>query len=307
MKKILLIATGICMAVALQAQQELQVSQYMFNGLFLNPAYAGSHEYFSASALHRSQWVNFDGAPSTQLVSIDGPLADNKLGVGLIVSNDRIGITNQFEASANFAYHLETGAGKLSFGLRAGLSMYSADFNEIQNWDENDPVYQNGNIENQAIPKFGAGIYYYTDKFYAGVSVPTIIAADDNLIPEGSSQSSFFEEHFFLNAGYVFETSGPIAIKPSFLAKYQQAAPMEFDINCNFYYNNFIGLGVGYRTGDAVVGMLDINITNQFRVGYAYDYTLSDINDFANGSHEIMLGFDFGKNVDIKTRSPRYF
>lgn len=307
MKRILFILTGICISLTVEAQQELQVSQYMFNGLFLNPAYAGSHEYFGATALHRSQWVNFDGAPSTQLVGIEGPLANNKLGVGLIVSNDKIGITNQFEASANFAYHLETGFGKLSFGLRAGMSMYSADFNEIENWDENDPVYQTGNIENKAIPKFGAGVYFYREKFYAGLSVPMIYAADNNLIPEGSPQERFFEQHFYLNSGYVFETGGPLAIKPSFLVKYQQAAPVEVDLNCNVYYQNFIGLGVGFRTGDAIIGMLDINITNQLRVGYAYDYTLSDINDFANGSHEIMLGFDFGKDVDIKTRSPRYF
>jgi type IX secretion system PorP/SprF family membrane protein len=150
-------------------------------------------------------------------------------------------------------------------------------------------------------------MYYYAEKFYAGLSVPTIYSMDKSIISDNSEESNFFTQHYYLNTGYVIETSSIFAIKPSILVKYEPSAPVEVDLNCNFLFFQKFWLGAGYRTGDAIVGMLEYNITPQLRAGYAYDYTLTDIADYSSGSHEIMIAFDFGKNVQIKTRSPRYF
>ncbi|WP_306640205.1 PorP/SprF family type IX secretion system membrane protein [Sanyastnella coralliicola] len=307
MKKLILIILAVSFSSLGFAQQELQVSQYMFNGLLLNPAYAGTHDYWSASVLHRSQWVNLDKAPTTQVVAIDGPIANKRLGVGLILSNDQIGITSQLEAAANIAYHLPLGAGDLSFGLKLGGSSYSADLSEVVVWDENDPVYNGANIQGQFIPKFGFGVYYHTERYFAGFSVPMIYSLDDEIIIDNSVTADYFTQHYYLNGGAVFTPNVNLAIKPSVLVKYLPAAPVEVDLNCNFLFYNRLWLGAGYRTGDALIGMLEYNITPQLRAGYSYDYTLTDINDYSSGSHEIMIGYDFGQDVQIKKRSPRYF
>jgi len=307
MKKVLLLVVLAFSTVSIFAQQEMMVSQYMFNGLLLNPAYAGTHEYFSASVLHRSQWVKFDDSPVSQVFSIDGPIAKNKLGVGLLVTNDKLGVTSALDVSGNLSYKLDLGVGHLSFGLKAGISSYSANLNDLVVWDNDDPLYAQGNISNEMVTKFGFGMYYYTEKFYAGLSVPTIYSIDKGIISENSDEDSYFTQHYYLNTGYVFETSSIFAVKPSILVKYEPAAPVEIDINCNFLFFQKFWLGAGYRSGDALVGMLEYNITPQLRAGYAYDYTLTDIADYSSGSHEIMIAFDFGKNVQIKTRSPRYF
>lgn len=288
------------------AQQEIMISQYMFNGLVLNPAYAGSHAYWSGSALYRKQWVQFDGAPTTQTVAIDGPIANRKLGVGLTFSNDQIGITRQQEVGLNFAAKVSTGSGRLAMGIRLAGAFYSANFNDLVVFDENDPTY-NANLTSQFIPKVGAGMYYYERKWFVGLSMPTIFALDDNILPDVTLNDRFFKTHTYLNAGYVFEPSSILAVKPSVLLKYQGEAPVQADFNCNLLFFKKFWLGAGYRTGDAVIVMAEWNITNMFRLGYAYDLTTTDISTYSQGSHEVMLGVDFGKDVNLKVRSPRYF
>jgi type IX secretion system PorP/SprF family membrane protein len=307
MKRILFTIALLLTGAGLYAQQELMVSQYMFNGLLLNPAYAGTHSYFSASALHRSQWTSFEGAPTGQVVAIDGPVANERLGVGLLISNDRIGITSQLEASVNIAYHLPLGAGDLSFGLRAGGSSYSATLSDITVWDQNDQVYNQNDIQGQFIPKFGFGVYYHTEKWFAGFSVPMLYSLDDQIVLDNSVTSDYFTQHYYLNAGTVIEANSNVAIKPSLLVKVEPTAPVQVDLNCNVLLYRRLWLGAGYRTGDALIGMVEYNITPQLRAGYAYDYTLTDINNYSSGSHEIMIGYDFGRDVAIKKRSPRYF
>ncbi|MGF1564275.1 MAG: type IX secretion system membrane protein PorP/SprF [Flavobacteriales bacterium] len=291
-----------------QAQQELMVSQYMFNGLLLNPAYAGTRDYWSATALHRSQWMKFEGAPTTQVVGIDGSIAKDRLGVGLVVNNDRIGITSALDVSANIAYHLQlTAKSTLSFGLRAGAASYSARLSELVAWDPGDNVYATGDIQGQFVPKFGFGMYWHNDRYYAGLSVPLVYSIDDAIIIDNSVTSNYFTQHYYFNAGGVFDAGANLAIKPSFLVKYHPSAPVQVDLNCNFLIYRRLWLGAGLRTGDALIGMIEYNITPQLRMGYAYDYTLSDINTYSSGSHEVMLGFDFGSDILVKKRSPRYF
>ena len=306
MKKAILIGTLLIGCLYGSAQQEILISQYMFNGLVLNPAYAGTHAYWSSSLLARTQWVGFDKHPTTQTLCLDGPIASRKMGLGLTVSNDKLGVTKQLELGANASYKLILGPGNLSFGLRAGVSSYSADLNEVRVWDENDPAYA-ANIQGEIIPKFGAGAYFYATKWYVGISVPVIAALDKNVISDGSVADKFFRSHSYLNAGAVFEPSLVVAVKPSILVKYTSNAPVEVDVNCNVLFFQKYWIGAGYRTGDALVAMAEWNITPQFRLGYAYDFTLSDMADYSSGSHEIMLGFDFGKDVNLKARSPRYF
>jgi type IX secretion system PorP/SprF family membrane protein len=307
MKKIFAILIAFGGSLVAYSQQELLVSQYMFNGLMLNPAYAGTHAYFSANALHRSQWVQFEKAPVSQVFSIDGPISNDKLGIGLLVHNDKLGVTSQLDASANISYKLLLGSGKLSFGLRAGFSNYSAKLSEVVVWQSGDQVFERNDISGEFVPKFGFGMYYYTDSFYAGLSVPNIYSLDDNILIEESQDEGYFEQHYYLNAGVVIESNTTLTIKPSILVKYVPSAPVEVDLNCNFMFFRKFWLGAGYRTGDALIGMLEYNITPQLSAGYAYDFTLTDIAEYSNGSHEVMVAYDFGKRIEIKTRSPRYF
>ncbi|MGB1031191.1 MAG: PorP/SprF family type IX secretion system membrane protein, partial [Flavobacteriales bacterium] len=201
MKRYLTFAFLLTIATSAWSQQELQVSQYMFNGLLLNPAYAGTHDYFSASLLHRSQWVNLDNAPTTQVFAIDGPIAKDKLGLGLIVSNDQLGIISQLDVAANLSVKFQLGQGDLSFGLKGGISSYSADLASIEIWDVQDQVYNQNNIQGELVTKFGFGAYYYMDKFYAGVSVPVIHSLDDAILPEITGQSTYFTQHYYANVG----------------------------------------------------------------------------------------------------------
>lgn len=313
MRKIVISILLVLGVGSLTAQQEIMVSQYMFNGLFINPAYSGTHKYWEATALHRSQWVGLDGAPTSQMIAIDGPLMDEKLGLGAIISHDKIGDTEQFEFSANGSYHLDLDSerkNRLSFGIRAGFTNYTARLDETFVFDENDPVF-NTNIDHKFVPKVGAGVYFYSERFYAGLSVPTLFAGDKALQIKPDSifngtDKEYFEKHWFFNTGYVFTLSENLILKPSVLVKYEPAAPLQVDINANFLIYEKVWVGASYRTNDAIIGIVEVNVTPQIRVGYAYDLTLSDISNYSSGSHEVMIGYNFGKEV-IKMKSPRYF
>ncbi len=300
MRKFILLFLFSVSILLTKAQQDAMVSQYMFNGLFLNPAYAGSHDYFSSTLLYRQQWVNFAGAPSTAIVAVDGPLLNKKMGVGLIASNDKIGVTNQTDVYANYSYFLKMGKGKLSFGIKAGASQYKASVKDLTVWDQNDQVFT-GTIRTAWIPKFGFGSYYYTDKFYAGFSIPALLAYGDV-----KSLNIDVSKHYYLTSGYVFTVDEKFKIKPSFLLKYQSAAPVQIDLNLTVMFIDQFALGVSYRTGDAFVMMAEYQANKRFRIGYAYDITTTAIKSYSSGTHEIMVGFDFGKNI-IKTKTPRFF
>jgi type IX secretion system PorP/SprF family membrane protein len=306
MKKILTLLIATASVFSGKAQQDVMVSQYMFNGLFLNPAYAGSHKYFSSSLLHRSQWLKFEGAPKTSLIAVDGPLMNQKMGIGLIVAHDKIGVTSQTDVYANYSYFLKLGSGKLGFGIKAGVSNYTAQVSDLTVWDADDQSFT-GTKQSALLPKFGFGTYYYTEKWYAGFSLPALIAYDPNHNFNLSVESSSaVRKHYFLTAGYVFTANEKLKIKPSFLIKHQSAAPVQADINLTAMYIDAIALGVSYRTNDAVSIMLEYQANQRFRIGYAYDITTSKIRNYTSGTHEIMLGFDFGKDI-TKVKTPRFF
>lgn len=293
--------------MATYAQQEVMVSQYMFNQLFLNPAYAGSHGYLSSSLLHRSQWMKVEGAPQTSMMAVDAPLMKGKMGAGLSIVHDRIGVSRDIDIAGHYAYHMRVSEGsKLAFGLRAGLSVYSARLSDLTYWDTDDQVFQ-GNITNKPVGKFGFGMYWYDRTSYVGVSVPTIYAADGKISMNATGAiQGYFTQHYYLHAGHVFPINASFDLKPSTLIKYTPNAPVEADVNCNVLYKEKIWLGLGYRTGDALVGMIEYQIDPMLRIGYAYDMTTSKLRTYTSGSHEVMLGLDFGKDP-IRIKSPRYF
>ena len=307
MKKSIIIFFVVLLNIAAKAQQDPMISQYMFNGLFLNPAYSGSHKYYTSSLLHRTQWVNFPGSPKTTLLAVDGliPGKSENMGVGLIVTHDQIGATEQTDIFGNYAYQLKLKKGKLAFGLKTGVSNYVFKSNNVTVWDANDEVFTGRRTT--WLPKFGAGAYYFTEKWYAGISIPTLVAYDANHdFNFDVNKGTFLNRHYYAYGGYVFTLDKKFKLKPSALVKYLPSAPLEADLNLNLLYNDQFWIGASYRSMDAVVIMVEYQTNYRFRVGYAFDYTTSKIRKYSAGTHEIMIGYDFGKDL-VKIKTPRYF
>lgn len=308
MKKFLLkIIICVCMVpLAVSGQQHALFSHYMFNGLYINPAYAGSKDFVSSTLIARKQWTGFEGAPSTQIASLHAPLNNKKIGLGAVISNDKIGITSQTDFYGSYAYHIPMDNGKLSLGLNAGFSYFKSRFGDLVVWDPDDTVYAATSLSN-ILPNFGAGMYYYTKKFYAGLSVPQILSYD----PEQSFHIDVDEvhqvsRHYYFTAGGILSTRGELKYRPSFMLKYSAAAPLQYDINLNVLISEIIWVGASFRSSDAVMLLLEYQVDKKLRIGYSYDMTLSEIRNYSSGSHEIIIGYDFGFNV-LKVKTPRYF
>ena len=298
MKKLLLLLFTSVAALNLTAQQIPHYSQYMFNGLAINPAYAGSKDYLSLTALYRKQWVDFPGAPETQTFSAHGPLSQGKMGLGFLFVNDKTGESNKrMDFLASYAFHIETGSGVLALGVQGGIAQFSNNLSKLRVFDLGDNVANMD--ESEIFPMAGAGIYYYTEKFYAGASAPQLLSTDPKAAPS-------LVNHFFFTTGIVLGSGDNFKLKPSVMLKSVAPSPLSYDINLNAFFGKMIGVGVSYRSEDAIVGLLELQLTPQLRLGYSYDMVQSDIKDFAPGSHEIMLGYDFGHEVP-KVRVPRYF
>jgi len=288
------------------AQQKPMYSQYMFNMLNINPAYAGSRGAMSAVALYRNQWVGFPGAPRTTTFSFDMPIQNRKVGLGMQLYDDRVGIERTTGFNAIYAFRFQfAGSGTLSLGLQAGLLNYQANYTEVNTYLPNDPAFSS-NVRG-ILPAFAAGVYYNSDKFYIGFSTPAFLRTKIkyNNAAEIASVSSR-DLHLYLASGTVFDLNPDLALKPSILVKAVSGAPVEVDINCNLWLQNKISLGASYRTGDAIVGMVEYQVNQQLRFGYAYDKTFSNLGTLVNGTHEIMLRLEFG-SPSVRVSSPRYF
>ena len=299
---LLLLFTGVV------AQQHPLFSQYMFNGLYINPAYAGSKDFISSTLIARKQWAGFNGSPSTQIASLHAPLKSKKIGLGVMISNDKIGVTNETDFYTSYAFHIPLNTGKLSLGLNAGFSYFNSNLNELDVWDNDDPVYEGQNTTlSNVLPNFGAGVYYYSNRFYAGLSVPQILSYDpDKPFHYDMNEVHHVVRHYFLTSGVIIETQGELNLRPSLLVKYVTNAPVQYDINMNLLISDIIWVGASYRSKDAVVLLLEYQVNKKLRVGYSYDITLSELRNYSTGSHEIVLGYDFGFNV-LKIKTPRYF
>lgn len=307
MKKFILIMLGILAGSQAIAQQDPMLSQYMFNGLFLNPAYAGSHKYWSSTMTYRKQWVGMSGAPETAIAAVDGPIGAKNMGLGISFMYDRIGVSTHNKITANYAYQIRTSANsKLALGVSASLSQFNGRLQDLLIWDQGDQVFDQ-NVNGKYIPSFGVGAYYFAERYYVGISIPTLFAyQNDYNFNIDLSKASFLRRHYLLTGGYVFTASPTVKLKPSVLLKYVANAPLEADINFSVYYKDMISAGVSYRTKDAVVFLVEYQANHFFRIGYAYDITTTAVRNYSKGSHEIMLGFDFGKDL-VKVKTPRYF
>lgn len=277
------------------AQHGSQFSQYMFNGLLINPAYAGSSDVLNVTALGRNQWVGFGGAPRTATFSAHTPLKNKGLNLGLTFMNDQYGVTTKNRISGVFAYRIFFAKSSLAFGLQGGASFIRNNWNHIITATAGDQVFS-GQYSQQNIPEAGFGVYYERERFFIGGSMPDLITLTD--------AGGIIYKPALLFTGYLFSLSEELKLKPTVLVKYINHSPVEVDLNANLYFKAF-GLGLSYRTDDALVFMASYHITPQFSAGYAYDLTISKLGTFVRGSHEIMLKYEFG--FKVHPRSPRYF
>lgn len=282
-------------------------SQYMFNTLAINPAYAGSRNVTSATALYRSQWVGINGAPETATFTIDAPLNDKKVGIGFQAFSDKIGITRTTGALGTYAYRLRMDKGTLAFGVTAGVSQYRADFTSValNTGGQNDVAFMQ-NI-NKALLTVGTGVYYSSDRFYIGLSSPQLLNNKlENFSVTNNNVFTGQTLHLFLATGYVFPLNDALNLKPSILIKGVKGAPIEADINATLWIKNVFAIGAQYRTEADVAALVEVQATPQIRIGYAYDRSVTKLVQFNSGSHEIMLRYEFGFEKG-KIISPRYF
>jgi type IX secretion system PorP/SprF family membrane protein len=308
LKRNVLLSLLLLLTIDLFAQQDPQYSQYMFNTLAVNPAYAGSRDVLSMTALGRKQWVGLAGAPTSATFSADCPVRKEKIGLGLMFSTDKIGIQKTTAASFFYAYRIRARIGTLALGLSGGVMQYNADLTSValsSNNTQMDPAFQN-NV-NKILPNFGAGVYFSNDKLYLGVSAPHLV---NNTVAAYRVANSISygtqSRHYFIMGGYVFNLSSSLKYKPSFLIKMVEGSPVQADLNSNLWFHDRFAIGFSYRTSDAVVVMGEVQINHQLRFGYAFDYSLNKLSNYNSGTHEIMLRYEFGFGGKVIT-SPRYF
>ena len=303
MKNLVKLLFTILLASQVNAQQDPQSTQYMYNMNIINPAYTGSTEGLSVGALYRSQWVGLDGGPETFTFNIHSPVG-KQVGLGLSVISDQIGPVKETNAYVDFSYTIPVGTvTKLAFGLKGGFTFHDIGLISLDLIDDFDPNFQS-NI-NEMTPNIGAGVYFYKpNKYYISASVPNILNGV-HLDTQGRKIGSE-SEHFFAAAGYVFDLSENFKLKPHALLKYATDAPISYDINANLFMYNIVEVGLGYRLQDSFSGMINFQVSNNMRIGYAYDAIRSDLDIVTNSSHEIFINFDLNFTTKV-SRSPRYF
>ena len=290
------------MGLTATAQQDPMYSQYMFNTLAFNPAYAGSADVFSALLLSRHQWVGFDGAPTTQTLSLHSPLPGDKLALGGNLIHDVAGPAHQNSAFIDVAYRIRMGENtRLAFGLSGGVNFFQADLASLTTV-EAEPT--NANISGKALPNFGFGLYLSSPRYYVGLSAPKLL---ENVIgDDGTVVTNQEFRHYFLMAGYVVDLSLDVKFKPSIMIRAVEGAPLSMDVNANFLLRDRVWLGAMYRYGSGFGVMAQYQVNEQLRVGYAFDMTTNKLGANTAGTHEIMIGYDF-KYTKGRTISPRYF
>lgn len=295
------------MLTSASAQQDAQYTQYMYNTVSVNPAYAGSRGHLSIAALYRNQWLGLDGAPETQTLNVHTPVGYRGVGLGLSIVNDKIGPTSETNFDVDFSYTIYTSReGRLSFGLKASANMLDIRYSELDEFEVDPQLQSQQDIQNKFSPNIGAGVYYHTDKFYAGISVPRILETEHF---QSSSVSTAVEQmNLYLITGYVWDLNPVLKFKPTLLTKMVQGAPLQVDLSANFMFNEKFIAGAAYRWDAAFSGLFGFMISDQIMVGLAYDREITDLGAtrFNDGSFEVILRYDFIKNV-ANMKSPRFF
>ena len=292
------------------AQRDYLASQYNFNALMLNPAYAGAHPYFQASAMYRNQW-SIEGAPTAQVLCADGLIPKSPVGVGLLITSDKIGIVTERTIAADVSYHLRTHLGKLSFGLRAGHVGYSAALTDLTYWDLQDEVYNSANPK-EGFMTLGFGAFFKArhGNWFGGISMPSYFARDNNLRP--SPDERFYKRHFYAYGGGIISVDKGFVLKPSVLIRHMEASPILVDLNLHalFFEQGPDGvqvwIGAGYRTSSTYLLSIEAKLHYNLRLGYSYDFAGRNLNQYLGSTHEIQLGFNFGGSTTL-IQNPRYF
>jgi len=290
-------------AIVSYAQQDAQYTQYMYNTINVNPAYAGSRGALSFFALHRTQWVGLDGAPITNTLSVNTPFNNSKLGLGVSIVNDEIGPSTTNSISADLSYTIPVSETyKLSFGVKGTANLFSIDVNKLNPGDQTDPQFQNFN--NEFSPNIGAGLYLHSHKAYLGFSIPNFIETD----AYNDNDVAIYKEkiNYYLIGGYVFDLNPSIKFKPTFMTKLVEGSPLQVDLSGNFLFSEKFVVGLAYRWSASVSAMVGFQVSDAFYVGYSYDFETTELDNYNSGSHEIFLRYEvFKKNSKITT--PRFF
>jgi type IX secretion system PorP/SprF family membrane protein len=308
-KKILQLTLVILFSVTsfTYAQQDAQYTQYMYNTVSVNPAYAGSRGHLSIAALYRNQWLGLDGAPETQTLNLHSPMGYRGVGLGISIVNDKIGPTSETYFDIDFSYTIQTSFdAKLSFGLKASAHMLDIRYSELDEFEIDPQLQSQQDIQNKFSPNIGAGIYYHTERFYTGLSVPRLL--ETTHFDESSISTATEQINLYFITGYVWDLNPFLKFKPTLLTKAVQGAPFQVDVSANFMFNEkFIG-GVAYRWDAAFSGLFGFRISDEMFIGLAYDRETTDLGaaTFNDGSFEVILRYDFIKNLS-NLKSPRFF
>ncbi|MEH6619898.1 type IX secretion system membrane protein PorP/SprF [Maribacter arcticus] len=304
LKQVVTIVT-FCFGVFSYSQQDAQYTQYMYNTVSVNPGYAGSRGHISIAALHRSQWVGLDGAPKTQTFNVHSPIGYRGLGLGLAIVNDEIGPTSETNIDIDFSYTIWTSTeGRLSFGLKASANLLDIKFSELNQYST-DPTLQQ-DIDNRLSPNIGAGVYYHTNKFYLGLSVPRFL--ETSHFQETNLSTAKEQMNLYLITGYVWDLNEFVKFKPTILTKLVIGAPVQLDVSANFMLNDKFIIGAGYRWDAAISAMAGFNVSNKFLIGIAYDKETTELGNaaFNDGSFEVIFRYDFISTKN-NLKSPRFF
>ncbi|APY00888.1 type IX secretion system PorP/SprF family membrane protein [Lacinutrix venerupis] len=304
---ILVILFSITFAAESVAQQDAQYTQYMYNTMSINPAYAGSRDVISIAGLYRTQWVGLDGAPDTQTFNIHSPIGDSeKVGLGLSIINDNIGPTHETYFDIDFSYTVNTSdEGRLSFGVKAGGHLLDVAYSELSQFNGGDPLLQS-DIENRFSPNVGAGIYYrQSDRWYVGLSAPNLL--ETKHFDESALSVAKENINLYLIGGYVFDINQDLKLKPAILFKGVAGAPLQADLTVNALLKEKLTLGLAYRWSAAVSALVGYQLTDGLMLGVGYDRETTDLGktQFEQGSYEVFLRYEIFQNQKIL--SPRFF
>lgn len=297
------------------AQQDAGFSMYFFNPVYINPAYAGSRELISGSLVHRSQWASKPDAPTTQAFSLHSAIPNSKVGLGLQIYNDNIGPMRNTGINLTYAYHLKLSeTAKLSLGVTGMINNIKVNWDEI-NVDDNNDLSFTQNSTSSWVPDANAGIYFYKERFYAGLSANHIMQSKFDLTKAPGADFAKFYRQYYFTSGIVLPLTERIDLRPSILMKYVKSAPLVGEINASFIFNRKLFIGAGFRTSKRVnidgmdnmlIGVIQLQFTNSLAVGYAYDYYMNRTGSYNSGTHEIMLGWDINC-TKTKMSNPRFF
>ncbi|WP_462249993.1 PorP/SprF family type IX secretion system membrane protein [Ekhidna sp.] len=307
MKKILVAILIFCISYVAFAQQRPVMSTYMFNGLSLNPAYAGSLNILSASFLHRKQWINVDGAPVSNIFAVHSSFYGNQIGLGLQASQDVIGVHKESAVYLSGAYKIKTSAGILAMGLSGGFDNRRSNFDELNILNQEDELLTG--TPTRFTPNFGTGIYFANPRMYAGISVPYIL--ENSLFQvqaDGTTSDAKESRYYYATGGVIFDINQNIKFSPSALLRFQEQNPLGWDLNATIIFDGIAYAGVSYRSGDAIVFLTQLILNENFRLGYAYDATVNALNNHSRGTHEIMLNYRVKlRNYKKDPQCPVYF